>query len=298
VRAVLRLSRPCLNASLRLRLFSDSTKHRTEHVKLESDVRFKRRLKQSSGFASLSEDDKLLLTNEISDLETKCESKKQELNTTVAKLMETNYWPVLQPPDIIEAEKKYQDLKNVVTELKDAVTKVNGDLEFIVANLNLSRTSGAQGEQAMDVDRRPTKRRRVDDDEEIGVFSSNGQGYTTEEFENIRDSVANLERRLSDLHNDLTQRDADMMDEIAEAIDAKWEDAGPPQVSQDDSKVGDSGKLQQVEDNLTTTGADVGALAEEVGKLMVREPELAAEMQQLKEENARIRNNCAAVSGL
>lgn len=285
------------NASLRLRLFSDSTKHRTEHVKLESELRFKRQLKESSGFANLSEDDQLLLTTEISDLERQCESKKQELNTTIAKLMETNYWPVLQPPDINGAEKKYQDLKNVVAELKDAVTKVNGDLEFISANLNLGRTSGAQSEQAMDVDRRPTKRRRVDDNEEIGVFSSNGQGYTTEEFENIRDSVVNLERRLSDLHNDLTQRDGDMMDEITEAIDAKWEDAGPPQVSQGDSKVGDSGKLQQVEDSLTSTGADVGALAEEVGKLMVREPELAAEMQQLKEENARIRSNCASVGG-
>jgi regulator of replication initiation timing len=53
-----------------------------------------------------------------------------------------------------------------------------------------------------------------------------------------------------------------------------------------------------MEENLNVTGADVGALAEEVGKLMLREPELTAEVQQLKEENARIQENCAAVSCL
>jgi hypothetical protein len=243
---------------------------------------------QSFGFATTNDDDKLLITTRISELEEQCENKKQEFNTVIVKLMETNYWPVLQAPDMSGAEEKYQDLKKVVTELKDVVTKINGDLHLIITDRNLDRQSGDQGEPAMDGSRRPAKRRRVDDSEEIGVFQD---GSTFEEFENIRDGLANLERRLSDVSNDMTQRDADMMDQIVDVVDAKWEDAGPPL-----SGVDDFGKLQEVQNNLNSTETDVGGLADEIGKLMIREPELTAEIQQLKKENAKIREDCAAVS--
>jgi hypothetical protein len=243
---------------------------------------------QSVGYANTNEDDKTLINARVSELEEQCKDKKQEFNTMIVKLMETNFWPVLQAPDMSGAEEKYQDLKKVVTELKDVVTKINGDLQLIVADQNLDRKSGDLDEQAMDGSRRPAKRRRVDDNEEIGVFQD---GYTSEEFENIRDGLANLERRLSDVSNDMTQRDADMMDQIVDVVDAKWEDAGPPL-----SGVDDLGKLQEVQNNLNSTEADVGMLADEIGKLMIREPELTAEIQQLKEENAKVREECASVS--
>lgn len=271
-----------------LRLLSESTKSRTEHVKLEAQLRATQSLVDSVGFANTSEDDKSLLTSRVSELEEQCKGKKQEASTMVVKLMETNYWPVLQAPDISGAEEKYQDLKKVVTELKDVVTKINSDLQLIVADRNLDGKSGDLGEEAMDGSRRPAKRRRVDDNEEIGVFQD---GYTSEEFENIRDSLTNLERRLSDVSNDMTQRDANMMDQITDIVDAKWEDAGPPL-----SGVDDSGKLQELQDNLNSTEADVGVLADEIGKLMLREPDISAEIQQLKEENAKVREDCASVS--
>src|ERR1700691_1186004 len=178
------------NASFRLRLISDSTKYRTDHVKLEGELRHLRFLKQSLGFAGLSKDDKSLITTQLSEVEKQCEDKKLKLNEMVAKLMETNYWPLLRAPDIQRVEEKYEDLKKIVTDLKDVVTKVNNDLRLIVADRNLG---GAPGEQAMDVDQRPAKRRRIDDDEEIGVFQGGIQGHTTEEFEQISDRLMNLE---------------------------------------------------------------------------------------------------------
>lgn len=226
----------------------------------------------------------------MSELEKQCEDKKQQFDAAIAKLMETNYWPVLQPPDMSGAEEKYQDLKKVVTELKDVVTKINGDLQLIFADRKLSRF-GDQGEQAMDASHRPAKRRRVDDGEDIGIFRG---GYTSEEFDNLRDSLVNLERRVSDVSNDMTQRDSDMMDEIVDVVDSKWEGAGPPQ---GDFAVDDLDKLRRVKNDLNSTEADVSVLADEIGKLMIREPELSAEIKRLKEENVKIREDCAAVSG-
>jgi septation ring formation regulator EzrA len=52
-----------------------------------------------------------------------------------------------------------------------------------------------------------------------------------------------------------------------------------------------------VENDLNSTEADVSVLADEIGKLMIREPELSAEIKRLKEENVKIREDCAAVSG-
>jgi hypothetical protein len=279
-------------------LIADYETHYKEHVKLENELRIKRRLAQRPRFVALSGDDQSYITTDDTKLEKQREDKKAEMYTTLAKLMETNFWPVLNPPDMHGAEQKYRDLKKVVTDLKDVVTEVNGDLQLIVADRNLGKASGELSNQAIiDVDRRPAKRRRVDEDEEMGVFQDSGQGFTVEEFNRIRDRLENLEGRLSDVSNDLTQRDADITAEIESAIEAKWADAGPPAVSiEEGSVVEDSATLQQIESNLNGTGVDVSTLAEEVGNLMMREQKVAAEIQQLHEENAKMRNNCAAVS--
>src|SRR5882762_5628158 len=99
---------------------SESAKLRADHTRLEDELRTKRGLGQLDG---LSDDAKLLLAADIAKMTKQSEEKKQELNATVCKLMETNYWPVLHPPDMKDAEEKYLTLKNVVTDLKDVVTK-------------------------------------------------------------------------------------------------------------------------------------------------------------------------------
>lgn len=282
----------------RIKLISESEKHRRECDKLEAEVRYMQRLKQSTLSIGLDEDEKSLITTQLPELQKQWEDKKLELNAMVGKLMETNYWPVLHPPDLLGAEAKYQELEKIVIDLKDVVTKVNDDLRLIVSDQNLGMASSDQGEQAVNVDQRPSKRRRVDDNDEIGIFQDGGQGYAVEEFTLIRDSLENLESRLSDVSNELNQRDLDIMDEIVSAVHAKWEDVGPPPFSslgsQNGTVVEDSDKLQQIENNLKTTEADVSVLAEEVEKLMTREPDVAAEIQQLKKENMKIRDNCAA----
>jgi len=290
---VLFRSGPHFNAYFVRRLISESQKHSKEHGKLETELRSMQRIKQSQRFATLGEDEQSLIINQISALEKQCEDKTLKLSGTITKLMETNYWPVLHPPDMQGAEAKYLEIKKIVTDLKDVVTKVNSDLRLLVADRNLSKSTG---EQTMDVDQRPSKRRRVDDDDEIGVFPGGGQGYRAEELNLVRDSLENLENQRSDISNELIQRDSNIMDDIVSAIDGRWEDAGPPPAHTSENGTVAEDLVQRIEDNLGGTGADVSALAEEIGNLMSREPDIAAEIQQLKEENARIRENCTAVS--
>jgi hypothetical protein len=253
-----------------------------------------RKLSNSSRYPYLNDDDKSHLQKQISVLEKECKDKKRELNMSIESLMATSFWPVLQPPDVRGAEEKFQAVKKVVTELRDAVTEIDRDLHAIIADRNLKMSPKDQTEISTDSDQPPLKRRRVDENGEIRVFED-GQAYTLDEFYRARASLVDLEGQLSELQNSLIQRDAIIRAEVEEAIDAKWEDFGPP-VERDSAE--HPNKLQELESNVNITGDQLGELAEEVGKLMIRDSEMAVENARMKEENARIEGSFAGVSFL
>jgi hypothetical protein len=271
---------------------SEAAKHREELAKLEDDLAFRRKVMNLSRYPSLSDEGKSSWDAQISDLENEWKNKKRELDTTTENLMATDFWPVFHPPDMHGAEEKYQTLKKVVTELRDVVTDINRDLHIIVGGRNSRDPSEDNAYDPTDPHRPPNKRRRVSENDEIQIFEDD-QVLTIKEFNKARDSLTDLEGRLVELQNSLTQRDADVKTEIEDAIDAKWEDFGPPHTAEE---VNEPNKLEALEVNVTSTNEQLGELADEVAQLMVRDQEIDAGTTHLQEENARIQATFVEVS--
>lgn len=255
-------------------------------------------MKNSAAFLDFPEEEKADIQHLLAKNERQSMERRTELEMTVARLMTTNFWPVLNPPDMQGAEERYHNLKEVVTELRDVVTEVNQGLTALVADRNakaaLELASMSEQSLDMDVDRRPLKRRRMDEGAKAGVFDG-GREHAIE-FNETSDRLQNLDVRLSDLQNDWTQRDNDIRDEINLHVDAKWEELGPPAIAFNVGSAADGNKLQEVEKNVNNASGQLGELADEVGKLMVRDPEVDAEIKRLKELNATMVMELAEVS--
>lgn len=278
-----------------IRLMSEAAKHRDELVKLDEDLAFRRKVMNQARYSALNDDSKSSWDTRTSDLEKQYQDKKRELDMTFEKLMATNFWPVFHPPDVRGSEENYQALKKVVTELRDVVTTINRDLHIIVEGKTPRAGSEAKAENAADQDR-PNKRRRIGEDDEIQIFEGD-QVFTIKEFNKARDSLVGLEGRLTELENSLIQQDADVRADIEDAVDAKWEDFGPPP-TMEDGEVVEPSKIQALELNVTTTNEQLGEIANEVAQLMVRDREIDSQNTRWEEENAHIQGIFAQVSPL
>lgn len=146
---------------------------RTQYVALEKELTSLRALANSRNYASLSEVARGRLEKQTADTEHTFNAKKQELNSLVFKLVDSDFWPVPPVhPDFHEkgedarqktAEDRFQELRTTVwtlgegvKELSDAVRTVK-NAQTIPTSISSSSTQDAGGEQRLG------KRRRLSD---------------------------------------------------------------------------------------------------------------------------------------
>ena len=226
------------------------------------------------------------LASQVDEARRQSNVKKQELKDLMAKLVETNFWPVIQPPNTLEVEQKYQNIRKAALELKDVITEINTGLLTIVAAQNIPAPKPSS--ENIVNDQRPLKRRRISENGEMGIFEGKND-VPPEALSRIQDRLQDLEARVVEVENDFTQRDNNIGEEIMDAIEAKWLESGRPPTGQDDA-------IKDIQSSVSHTETELEELSEEIGRLMLQTPALNDEMEKLKKQDADLRGMMAQVS--
>lgn len=269
-------------------MIADALKCRSDHKEFEQQAQENEQLMRTQYYQTLG-DERNYLTSQIAEARQQSKVKKQELKDAMAKLVETNFWPVIQPTNTSEAEEKYQAIRKAALELKAVITEVNSGLHTIITGQNITALKSSN-ENTMN-DQRPLKRRRVSESGEAGIFEG-GNDIPPEALSRIQDRLQDLEARVVEVENDITQRDNNFREEIMDAVEAKWMESGPPLTGQPDQ----DDTIKEIQGSVSHTETELEELSEEVGKLMLERPALYDEMERLKKEDADLRGMITQVS--
>jgi hypothetical protein len=271
---------------------ADSIQTHSEHAKLEAEVHHLRRLTQSSRYTGLATEDKSRLDTQLKECEEKAARKKEELAEHIARFMESDTWPVVNQPGSATGTDtlKIVEIVKSVAEWRDTVTTLNDSVGVIVGVKNANTESEADFAMDVDDNGKPdngplAKRRRTSrgpGESSDGQFRVAAEAIQ-QDIANLRDMLAILEGRLSDLENDGTQQHRELMDEIEARIDSKL-DTGNPSAEESAARQQASEKLNEVEQNLIATGAQVDEIAVEVASLITRTSSIDTEVGRLKHE--------------
>ena len=228
------------------------------------------RLVRSARYSSISDEDKQRLDAQLSDVNTRLNAKKDELNSLLPRLIEADFWGanVNSPPRLDELRKEILD---IVAALSKSMEKLHEQYEEL-------RTKGVASlaREAMDIDNTtqahegpPVKRRRlstggttsVSNDDRVQQGSSQ-QGDPHDLDERLKE----MEERIAELEISGIERDNNLLDEVedivrhqidAEHRRAKLDDVAPkdpatqapqPQLQLIDTRIG------QIEMELKKTG--------------------------------------------
>lgn len=265
------------------RLIADALKCRSDHKEFEQEAQENEQLMRTRYYQTLIGNERDYLASQVAEAHRQSNVKKQELKDLMAKLVETNFWPVIQPPNTSEVEQKYQGIRKAALELKGVIMEINSGLLTITAGQN-----NPVSNESIANDQRPLKRRRVSENSEMGIFEGN-HDILPEALSRMQDRLQDLEARVIEVENDITQRDNNFREEMMDAIEAKWLENGPPVNSQDDA-------VKEIQGSISHTETELEELSEEVGRLMLQTPVLNDEMMKLKKEDADLREMIAQVS--
>ena len=279
-------------------MFTSITSRR-DYTKLESDLSQIRLLSNSSLVNNMPETDRAHISAQTMALEHQMDVKRKEINETVQKLIGSNFWPVLRTAQISEMEKTLEDAKKHVLEVRSLLD----DVKSSCAALFKTSTSG----WTQDSDR-PSKRRKLEGEADtLGRFPSaesmDVEEDTAWQLDAFRDQLAELDRHLIDLENDITQRDGVVSDEIELHIDARLEEEDalyspvrePGEISETEIEAVVDAKNKELVDAVAVTGEEIGALAVEVAELITKVNALEVRCRTLESENQEFKNRLAQV---
>jgi regulator of replication initiation timing len=264
-----------------------------QYSEADQKLRSWRKLCASSRKASLSTEDEARMAAKTLDMETACENKKKEIFDVITKLTASDYWPAVKPPDLQSLEAKFSSMKNYVSELRDSVNDLNTN--FFALLKSKDKDSGAT---ANDSGEPPLKRRRLEgEDATADTGEITLPSDALEEFEERLTSVAS---QLSDLRNDIYQRDAIMEDEIETRIDARLEevdifsdeDMNP---SSDMVTAAVQAETAKGLEMVRVTNEQLGEVVQEVANLMVQSKGNDDEATRVRQENERLKAEIAQV---
>lgn len=288
-----------------------------DHIKLQSEHTAHQRLISTVRYSDLPEQVRSGLGAKLTDLGKQCETKKSELNKIVQQLSKQDFWPLgnMPPTAVIELE----GLKTAVVELRTDMQETRDSLQAMNARIEQcppsgsKRANGSADHESSPTEARPTKRRRL---------SLSGSGSTGGNHEKTsgatRMSVSNdferrittVEEHLTDLENGYIERENEFLNQIDDKVQTRIDEyfterssrrkarqvqdnvdnaAAPP------ASIPQDRNWQQLEQDLSILGEQVGELAEEVASLIVKISN-STQMATLQRENDELRGRLASVS--
>ena len=275
------------------RLMFTSINVHQQYSEAEQKLRSWRQLGASSRRGGLSTEDEARMIAKTRSLEVMYETKKKEIFDVVQKLTASDYWPAVKPPDLQNLEAKFLSMRQHITQLRDSVNDLNSNFNALLKSKDkdASTTSNDSGEP-------PLKRRRLEG-EDAGADISETT-LPSGALEEIQDRLTSVARQLSDLQNDIFQRDAIMGDEVEARIDARLEemdlfqevDMSPSREAVTAAVQAETAKGLEM---IRVTGEQLGEVAQEVATLMLQSKGTDDEAARVRQENEQLKAEIAQV---
>ncbi|THG99220.1 hypothetical protein EW026_g3090 [Hermanssonia centrifuga] len=245
---------------------------------------------------------------QLTDSERQWEAKKQELNSIVYRMIDSEFWPVVpQTPDMVSPEERFRDLRTTVWELKGQAQELYEMMRTVKAR-GPSPVSAHPIKEHQDSEQPPAKRRRVSESTETKLPilpPAQPDSVISKELDALGDRFNALDVRLSDLENDMVQYDNEMFAELDERIEEKLAASSIPSSTgpEGDSAAPetiDTGqtmatRLQELEMDLAGAGKDIEEVAKEIGSIIKHAGEADAEIDKLRKENEAMRKQIVAL---
>ncbi|KZT68158.1 hypothetical protein DAEQUDRAFT_766544 [Daedalea quercina L-15889] len=291
----------------RIKMLTDATIARAEHMRLTQEVEKYQRMVRSARYSSISEEDQARLNAQLSDVTGRLNAKKEELNAVLPRLIDADFWgaTVNSPPKLDEFRKEVQ---NVIAELSKNIQRLYDQYEELRTNgINASGTPMAVDTPGLQAhEGPPAKRRRLSSGETTLAINGDDQklhGIPSGEIGEIRDRVLEMEGRVADLENEIVERDHNLLEEVEDLVAQRMEEEqrkpktearpkSPAPVSQPPLP---TPNIKRIEDELATTGNQVEELANEVANLITQMAARDQEHAQLAKENQLLREHIAAL---
>ncbi|KAG9318493.1 hypothetical protein JVU11DRAFT_584 [Chiua virens] len=266
----------------RIDLMFTSITARRDYAKLETELSHLRQFSDSSLINNMPETNRARIDAQKTVLESQIVVKRKEVNDIIQKLIRSEFWPILRTPQISELEKTLGESKKYVLEVKSVLDDLKNSCAALL------KASASEGTEDAN---RPTKRRKLDKEADAPAQSTTDTAEVRNEdapreLEGLRDKLTELTGYLSNLENDITQRDAIISDEVELRI-SNWleeeEVLYPP--------VKEPGEVSQAEirgccrREEPVAGEEISMLAVEVAELITKVDALEARCKALEVEN-------------
>ena len=288
------------------RVISDAVLARADYLKLEKDIQAFQRIKHSWKLSDMPEDEKLRLDAQLSALETQFESRKKDLNTLTRRLIDSDFWPAFPKSAAVVVRETVEDLQAKVQDIYGTIQK----MEALRLPSNTVAASAPKEESPIVETDRPAKRRRMESEEAKTDAQSNekARGFAlSRDLDSLRDQVLVLEGEISVMQNDLVQFDNNLLDQLNDEMERKFELYGlhgPAEGSKPSTHTSvphsvppiPPEKVGVLESGLQKAGEDITEIAQEVGTLITRSNTRDSDMVLLHQENEQLKLQVNAVS--
>lgn len=264
----------------RVDLLFASVKAREQLSIAEKDLNL-RKLGESVRMASASS---ARLTSQTRSLELQCEMKKKEIFDTIQKLTASDFWPALKPNDLQSVEVKFLGMKQQISELRDSVNDLSTSFSTLLKLKDPGVTSRDSSEPAL-------KKRKLEAED----AGSSEATLSLSALDGIEERMDGVDHQLTDLQNDIHQRNSTMEDEIESHIDAWLEEADifPAEDDTNPSPAAVTAVVQaetaKVLETISVTGQQLGEVVQEVANLMIQSKGTDDESTRLRQENEQLK---------
>jgi hypothetical protein len=265
-----------------------------QYSEAEQKLRSWRQLGSSSCRANLSTDDESRMTAKTRSLEIVYEGKKKEIFDVIQKLTASDYWPAIKPPELQSLEAKFLSMKQFLSELRDSVNDLHTNFSALLKSKDKD-----SGTTSKDSGEPPLKKRRIEGEDAMADTSEGS--LPSRALEGIQEHLTSIAGQLSDLQNDIYQRDTIMEDEIEARIDARLEEVVifPDEVDMNPSPDVVTSVVQAETakglEMISATSQQLGEVAQEVANLTTQSKDIDDEATRARQENERLKAEVAQV---
>ncbi|KAI0341771.1 hypothetical protein BDW22DRAFT_1485224 [Trametopsis cervina] len=300
----------------RIRVMADAVNARVDYVKIESSIASLRRLVNSRQRLDLSTETKGRMVKQITEAEARLKAKREELNTFVYRLIDSDFWPIPPRPlsgdaDHIETqEEKFREVRVTVLALRDQVKELSASLLNQGTPVEVAERKPSpkvpmpvhsdQDNDGMVVDDpRPTKRRRLSEEPQRPAESNVQPSASQADLDALSDRLSAMETKIADLENDMVQYDQELSANVDDRLEEKL--AALELSRPADPQVIDTGqiseetqvKLRALESEFELAGKDIEEMAKEVGGIIRHLNEVDDATARFKAENESIKQEVA-----
>ncbi|KAG1756755.1 uncharacterized protein EDB91DRAFT_34583 [Suillus paluster] len=262
----------------RVDLLFASVKAREQWSIAERDLSLRKLGESSRGVSNTR------ITAQTRALELQIQAKKTEIFDIMQKLTASDFWPALKSPELQSVEAKFLGMKQQISELRDSVTELSTSFSALLKVKDAGVTSKDSGEP-------PLKKRKLEGEE----AGSSEVTFSLSALDELQERLGGVDRQLSDLQNDVYQRNSIVEEEIESRIDARLEevDMFP---DEDDINLSLAAVTAEVQTEtaralevISVTDQQLGEVVQEVANLILQSKGTDDESTRLRQENEQLK---------